>query len=135
YNRLCLVAMIGLLQTRRVFVAILALGLFTMAARGMADPDAWWHLRTGQLILQNHALFHSDPFSFTRFGEPWVNHEWLSDVLLFGIYRNAGIGGLIVTFAATVAASFLLVYIRSAGRPYLAALMTLWGAVASASTW
>jgi hypothetical protein len=127
--------MIRLLQTRQVFVAILALGLFTMAARGMADPDAWWHLRTGQLILQNHGLFHSDPFSFTRFGQPWINHEWLSDVLLFGIYRNAGIGGLIVTFAATVAASFLLVYIRSAGRPYLAALMTLWGAVASASTW
>jgi hypothetical protein len=127
--------MIRFLQTRQVFVAILALGLFTMAARGMADPDAWWHLRTGQLILQNHGLFHSDPFSFTRFGQPWINHEWLSDVLLFGIYRIVGIGGLIVTFAAVVAASFLLVYVRSAGRPYLAALMTLWGAVASASTW
>ncbi len=127
--------MIRFLQTRQVFVAILALGLFTMAARGMADPDAWWHLRTGQLILQNHGLFHSDPFSFTRFGQSWINHEWLSDVLLFGIYRIAGIGGLIVTFAAIIAASFLLVYVRSAGRPYLAALMTLWGAVASASTW
>lgn len=127
--------MIRLLQTRRVFVAILALGLFTMAARGMADPDAWWHLRTGQLILQNHGVFHSDPFSFTRFGQPWINHEWLSDVLLFGIYRFTGIGGLIVAFAAVVAASFLLVYARCPGRPYLAALMTLWGAVASASMW
>lgn len=127
--------MIRFLQTRQVFVAILALGLFTMAARGMADPDAWWHLRTGQLILQNHGLFHADPFSFTRFGQPWINHEWLSDVLLFGLYRIVGIGGLIVIFAAIIAASFLLIYVRSAGRPYLAALMTLWGAVASASTW
>lgn len=127
--------MIRLLQTRHVFIAILALGLFTMAARGMADPDAWWHLRTGQLILQNHAVFHSDPFSFTRFGQPWINHEWLSDVLLFGIYRVAGLGGLIIIFAAVVAASNLLVYVRCPGRPYLAALMTLWGAVASASLW
>ncbi len=127
--------MIRFLQTRRVFIAILALGLFTMAARGMADPDAWWHLRTGQLILQNHGLFHCDPFSFTRFGQPWINHEWLSDVLLFEIYRVAGMGGLIVAFAAVIAISFLLVYVRSAGQPYLAALMTLWGAVASASTW
>jgi hypothetical protein len=127
--------MIRLLQTRYVFVTILALGLFTMAARGMADPDAWWHLRTGQLILQNHAVFHSDPFSFTRFGQPWINHEWLSDVLLFGIYRVAGLGGLIVTFVAIIAVSFLLVYWRCPGRPYLAALMTLWGAVASASIW
>ena len=85
--------MTSLLQTRHVFVAILALGLFTMAARGMTDPDVWWHLRTGQLILQNHSLFHTDPYSFTRFGQPWINHEWLSEVLLFGIYRLAGFGG------------------------------------------
>lgn len=127
--------MIRLLQTRRVFVAIVALGLITLAARGMADPDIWWHLRTGQLILQNHSLFHTDPYSFTRFGQPWINHEWLSEVVLFGIYRLLGFGGLIVVFAVIVAATFLLVFARSPGRPYLAAPMTLWGAVASAPTW
>ncbi len=125
----------SLLQTRRVFVAILALGLFTMAARGIADPDVWWHLRTGQLILQNHSLFHTDPYSFTRFGQAWINHEWLSEVLLFGLYRIAGFGGLIVTFSVVIAATFLLVFVRSAGRPYLASLITLWGAVASAPSW
>lgn len=127
--------MIRLLQTRRILVVILALGLITLAARGMADPDIWWHLRTGQLILQNHSLFHTDPYSFTRFGQPWINHEWLSEVLLFGIYRLSGFGGLIVVFAVIVAATFLLVFLRSSGRPYLAAPMTLWGAVASAPTW
>jgi hypothetical protein len=127
--------MTALLQTRRVIVAILALGLFTMAARGVTDPDVWWHLRTGQLILHNQSLFHTDPYSFTRFGQAWVNHEWLSEVLLFGIYRLSGFGGLIMTFAAVIAATLLLVFIRSPGRPYLAALITLWGAVASAPSW
>lgn len=127
--------MIGILQTRRVFVAILALGLFTMAVRGMTDPDVWWHLRTGQLILQNHGLFHTDPYSFTRYGHTWINHEWLSEVLMFGIYRLAGFGGLIVSFAAVIAAALFLVFLRSPGRPYLAAVMTLWGALASAATW
>ncbi len=127
--------MTSLLQTRRVFVAILALGLFTMAARGITDPDVWWHLRTGQLILQNHSLFHTDPYSFTRFGQPWINHEWLSQVLLFGLYRVTGFGGLIVAFGVVIAATFLLVFARSAGRPYLASLVTLWGAVASAPSW
>jgi hypothetical protein len=127
--------MINLFQTRRVFVAILALGLFTMAARGITDPDVWWHLRTGQLILQNHTVFHTDPYSFTRLGQPWINHEWLSEVLLFGIYRIAGFGGLIVAFAAVIAATLFLVFIRSPGRPYIAAVITLWGAVASAPTW
>jgi hypothetical protein len=123
------------LQTRRVFVAIVALGLFAMGARGVADPDVWWHLRTGQLVLQNHSVFHTDPYSFTRFGQPWVNHEWLSEVLMFGLYRVSGFGGLIVVFAAIIAATFLLVFMRCPGRPYLAALMTLWGAVAAAPTW
>jgi hypothetical protein len=123
------------LQTRRVFVAILALGLFTMAAGVVTDPDVWWHLRTGQLILHNHSLFHTDPYSFTRFGAPWINHEWLSEVLLFGLYRVAGFGGLTVAFGVVIAATFLLVFARSAGRPYLASLMTLWGAVASAPSW
>ena len=127
--------MTSLLQTRRVFVAILALGLFAMAARGITDPDVWWHLRTGQLILQNHSLFHTDPYSFTRFGQPWINHEWLSEVLLFGLYRSAGFPGLTVAFGVVIAATFLLVFARSAGRPYLASLMTLWGAAASAPSW
>jgi hypothetical protein len=123
------------LQTRRLCVFILALGLFTMAVRGMTDPDVWWHLRTGQLIVRNHSVFQTDPYSFTRFGQRWVNHEWLSEVLLFGIYRLAGFGGLIVAFAAVIAAALFLVFLRSPGRPYIAAIMTLWGALASASTW
>ncbi len=69
-----------LLQTRRVFLIILALGLFTMAARSATDPDLWWHLRTGQLVVQTHAVFHTDPYSFTRSGQPWIDHEWLSQV-------------------------------------------------------
>jgi hypothetical protein len=54
------------LDTRRVLIAMVGLGLFALAARGVTDPDLWWHLRTGQLILGNHAVFHADPYSFTR---------------------------------------------------------------------
>ena len=126
---------IELLQTRRVFVVILALGLFTMAARGVADPDVWWHLRTGQLIVQNHAVFHADPYSFTRFGQPWIDHEWLSQIVIFGIYRLGGWGGLIVASGAIVAAAFLVVFLRCPGRPYLAGVITLVGAFASAPSW
>ena len=127
--------MTDLFATRRIFVAVLALGLFTMAARAIADPDIWWHLRTGQLMLQTHSQFHSDPYSFTRFGQPWVNHEWLSQILFFGLYHVGGFGALIVTIAIVIAATLLLVFARSPGRPYLAALMTLWGAAASAPSW
>ncbi|HEY1800008.1 MAG TPA: hypothetical protein VGG46_03650 [Terriglobales bacterium] len=123
------------LQTRVAIIFILALGLFAMAARTVTDPDVWWHLRTGQLILQTHHIFHTDPYSFTRAGHAWINHEWFSQVLMFSIYRWLGYAGLIVLFAAIVAAAFFIVFLRCEARPYLAALITAWGAAASASTW
>jgi hypothetical protein len=106
-----------------------------MAARSVTDPDVWWHLRTGQLTIQNHRVFHNDPYSFTRFDQPWMDHEWLSQVFIFALYRVAGWGGLIAGFAAIIAAAFLLIFQRSAGRPYVAGAVTVWGAVASIPCW
>jgi hypothetical protein len=125
----------ALLKTRHTFVVVLALGLFSMAARGMLDPDIWWHLRTGQLILDNHHVFHTDPYSFTRFGQPWVNHEWLFDVLAFAFYRLAGAGALISVFALITAGTFLLVFCRCPGKPYVSGVVTVLGAMASVSSW
>jgi hypothetical protein len=126
---------IAWLETRRVLVLLATLGLFAMSGRNITDPDVWWHLRTGELIFQTHSVPRADPYSFTRFGQPWVNHEWLSDVVIFSLYRLAGRGGLIVSFATIITATLLLVFLRCPGHPFLAAIMTLWGAVASAASW
>ncbi|HEX4489524.1 MAG TPA: hypothetical protein VH088_24840 [Terriglobales bacterium] len=123
-------------QSRRwLFPLILSLGLFVLAARPIVDPDLWWHLKTGELTLQNHAVFHADPFSFTRAGQPWINHEWLSDVLMFSVYRFAGWGGLIVVFAALISATYFLAFRRSSGRSYIAVVCTVWAAFASRPVW
>src|SRR5580700_10725641 len=106
-----------------------------MAARSVTDPDVGWHLRSGQLIVQTHRVFHADPYSFTRFGQTWVDHEWLSQILVFGVYRLAGWGGLIVGFGAVIAAAFFVVFWRCPGRPYVAGVITLLGAFASAPSW
>jgi hypothetical protein len=55
-----------------------------------ADRDLWWHVRTGQLILEHRGLPGTDPFSFTAEGAPWTNHEWLSDAGLAAIYAVGG---------------------------------------------
>ncbi len=117
------------LQTRNLFVIILTVGLFVLAARNVTDPDVWWHLRTGQLIVQTHKLFHTDPYSFTRAGRPWVDHEWLSQILIFALFKTAGWSGLIAAFAVLIAFTFLLLFARCPGRPYVAGAMTAWGAI------
>ena len=124
-----------LFSTRRVFLVVLAAGLFSLAARDLSDPDIWWHLRTGQLILETRSVPHTDPFSYTRRGEVWIAHEWLTEVFLYLAYRVAGKGALVIGFAAIIAAAFLIAYRRSPGRPYLAGAMTAWGALASVPTW
>src|SRR5580700_4357397 len=106
-----------------------------MAARSVTDPDVGWHLRSGQLIVQTHRVFHTDPYSFTRFGQTWVDHEWLSQVLMFSLYRLAGWGGLIAGFGAVIAAAFMVVFLRCPGRPYVAGALVLLGAFASAPSW
>ena len=123
------------LDPKRAFVVILLIGIFTLAARNIEDPDFWWHLRTGQYIVETHAVPHVDPFSFTRHGEPWVAHEWLSEIFIYGLYRVAGWGGLITAFALFTATTFLFLYLRCSGKPYLAGLIVLWGAFACRSTW
>jgi len=123
------------ITVRQLFVAILFLALFSMAMRPIADPDFWWHLRTGQWMVETHAIPHADPFSFTNQGKTWIAHEWLSEIFIYGIYRIGGYGLLILIFAAIITATFLLVYLRSAERPYIAGFALLLGALATAPTW
>jgi len=81
------------------------------------DSDFWWHLKTGQYIVENRALPVPDPFAFTTAGagEAYageaitrhfnLTHEWLAQVLLYLVWRAAGFGG-VVLFRATLLAAF-----------------------------
>src|SRR5580693_3835190 len=53
----------------------------------LADGDTGWHIRTGDYILEHHAVPHSDIFSFTRPAAPWYAWEWLSDVIFSTLHR------------------------------------------------
>src|SRR5512146_257326 len=72
-------------------LGITAIGLVVVfrAISGGFDPDAWWHLATGQYIAA-HGLPTTDPFSFTWAGQPWSPPEWLAEVLINGL---VGFGG------------------------------------------
>ncbi len=123
------------LRTTPVFLAVLFLGLFAMAARNVTDPDVWWHLKTGQYIAEHKSVPHTDPFSYTRAGQPWVAHEWLTELLLYELERATGLGGLIVVFAAVLCAAFFFLYLRCGPRPYFAGLAVLSAAWATMPVW
>jgi len=106
-----------------------------MTARSATDPDLWWHLRTGQLIVETGHIPHTDPFSFTRFGDPWVSHEWLSEVVLYELWSHIGPWALIVFSSIVTTIGFLILYWRCPGSPHWAAALIVLGALASAPSW
>jgi hypothetical protein len=98
-----------------VCAAALILSLLP-ATSAIRDPDFWWHLRTGQLILDSHALVATDPFTYTATGHHWVMHEWLTEVTFAGLYRLGGLG-LIVAVLCVVTWVGLVALAWRAGLP------------------
>jgi hypothetical protein len=68
------------------------------------DPDIWWHLRTGEWILNHHAVPHFDPFSRSSAPRPWAAYSWLFEVVVLGLFRRLGLMGLVAYSAAMVLA-------------------------------
>lgn len=125
-------------STEIPFAAILLFGLLAMTARNAIDPDLWWHLRTGQWIVESRHIPHSDPFSFTRAGHAWISHEWLSEVLFFEMYKHGGAAALIVFSAIITTAGFMFLYLRclpNVQKRHWATAATALGALASAPCW
>lgn len=93
---------------------ILGIGLAIFVAALCVNPvpesDLFWQLRTGELIVHNHQAPHSDIYSWTRHGTPWVAHEWLSFVILWTSFHLAGFGGLYLLTAAVALGLFTLQY-------------------------
>ena len=96
-----------------------------MSVRETLDPDMWWHLRTGEAIWQMWAIPQFDLFSYTVPQNVWIVQQWLTDVGMWLMDELAGLAGLSLLFAAIVALAFMLVFASCAGRPYLAAFVTL----------
>jgi len=78
-----------------VLVAIFCL-LVMMANLELKDFDIWLHMGVGQHIVENgFQIPDKDVLSSTVAGKPWVNHEWLFQVIVYKLYNLWGEEGLI----------------------------------------
>jgi hypothetical protein len=67
-----------------------------------ADPDLWGHLRFGLDMLASKSTHAVDLYSFTA-DRAWINHEWLSELLMGIGYAGLGALGLNLLKLAVVA--------------------------------
>lgn len=91
-----------------------------------ADNDLWGHVLFGQQILARGMVGKVDTYSYTVAGQPWMNHEWLSQAILGAVFEWAGSPGLLVLKFVVATLTFLLLFSmirRRSGAPFI------WGGV------
>src|SRR5689334_891627 len=94
-------------------------GLFTLAAifglhiftsnLEIKDLDLWLHIGVGRYIVEHgFQIPPVDVLSCTIAGKPWVNHEWLFQVIAYWIYTFCGPDGIIAMQTALVTVTLLI---------------------------
>lgn len=96
-----------------VVFLVVSLSVTTVPIR--ADNDCWWHVKSGQYIVQ-HGLPTHDVMSFAAEKYEWHNHEWLAQIGFYAAYalgEDTALGGwraLILAVSATITAAYAIVF-------------------------
>ena len=86
-----------------IFLGIwLVLMIFGRSAL-LRDPGTFWHPMVGEHMIQTDRVIHADPFSFTRLGQPWTAHQWLSEICMAIVHRLGGFDALLTVTVSLLA--------------------------------
>lgn len=73
--------------------------------------DFYWHLKTGEYIINNKKIPHTGIFSYYAISNnlTWISHEWLFEVIIY-LYQNlfSNYGAIIYIIFSLIILSFLL---------------------------
>ena len=94
------------------------------------DPDLWWHLKSGEYMMEQSALITEDPFSYTS-AKPLNKHQrvglkaqWLGQIIFATPQKLWGLAGVAMFRNVLIVMPMLLLYIwlRRRKMHYMAAL-------------
>src|SRR6266542_3496929 len=90
--------------------ALVAAAAFLLAVTRVEDPDTWTHLALGRLMVETRGLPVREVLVFPSGALPYHNTEWLFDIVLYLVFRVAGLGGVVLLKAATIALTFWVLF-------------------------
>lgn len=126
------------LTMRSLWLWCWPIGLFiNLSINTVAPDDFWWHVRTGQLILQSRTIPTIDLFSYTQTGATWINQAWLMQVWLALLMAWGGIPLVLFFHAVSVVAGYTLI-LRACAQRYgvrTSVWATFLGALVGAQNW
>ncbi len=123
------------LKDEPFYITVLLLLILIMAIRTPLDSDMWWHLRAGEETWQSGNVYRVDTLSYTREGETWINHSWLAQVIMIGLYRIGGYKALSLWVGLSAVISMYFVYFQMKELPILRMGVVLLAAFVSSVVW
>ena len=51
--------------------------------------DVFWHIKVGEWIYIEQSIPKTAIFSYTKTDAPWISHEWLSELIIYFVYKLA----------------------------------------------
>jgi hypothetical protein len=108
-------------------VATISVGT-ALALRRLDDADTWWHLAAGRWIVNNRTVPSTDTLSYTVPDHPWINLQWLFDVMLYMFHSIGGANLLVILCAAAFTAALwvLMKNLREWLDEVSASILSLW---------
>ncbi len=83
-------------QPSTTFCVVALVLVWKLVLSSPADPDLFARVGTGKLVRTLGLVPLQDPFAFTAKLPEWIDHEWLSGVVLYEIASRWGDPGLIL---------------------------------------
>jgi hypothetical protein len=120
-----------------IAVAAFIVILCVIVRRG-GDPDIFWHLVTGQWMVDNHQVVSQDIFTFTVAGKSWIDPEYTTEIIAYLLYKVGGLTLVSLGFAAVTFTGFLLIWRRvriEASNLVIAAVVIGIAGLAGAEVW
>ena len=112
---------------RALLLAALLSGAI-LGAFQIANTSIGWHLASGRFIIEHRSFLRADPFTFTAIGTPWIDHEWLFQIVAAAADALGGAPLLVLLRMAIVASLtglLLFIGVRSGLSPTVALVLSV----------
>jgi hypothetical protein len=87
---------------------LISLALF-IPSRFLSDAGTFWHIRTGEWMIDHLQILRTDPFSQSE--SNWVPTQWLAEILMAYSYRIGGFATL-TTLSSFIIALWISILVR-----------------------
>jgi hypothetical protein len=118
---------------------VLALIWLFLSITPLPPNDLWWHMAAGRTMVSENAWMTTNRWAYTLPADaPYIYQSWLSEVLLYWLWRLGDVPLLALTRTFTITASYSLVAWhawRRAGQGQAVALALALAVLAGWSNW